>query len=428
MDILSLLQGQSNGNPLAALQGLLLNQSQQQNMGASFGGNVPVPSPQPSPYAMNQINNMGGLPPILQQIDAQEPSYNSYGPGHNQFQDGNANMGGPQLPVQAPVQSSANTATLIKQQLGAIEPQKPNTVNGILSGRFGGADLSGIAGTGYGDYAQGVVQSALGKPTLGTQIGQERSNGVLSTLARLQELDNQNRKLDYMTTSGSQLPAPVQIANEIAKARAAGDTQRVNDLSLAAKIYDKGVIADAGGNASSIPGYNNAVGGKKFAEDRGGAAGKASIENDKTNMSLDTLGTSIQEARQLLPKVSLTGPILGRVGEAENDPDYKNLQGSLNSITLQAKDLYNLGSGQGFSDNDLKFLSDVVAGKYSRADTISKALDRMENIRDKRKGFLANQNQSFGNEFNYSNQPSPTSATQPSGKVLTYNPQTGKLE
>lgn len=57
---------------------------------------------------------------------------------------------------------------------------------------------------------------------------------------------------------GADLPAAIQIANEYAKARASGDTQRMNDIELAAKLFDRGVVTN-GGVASPVAGYPEAV-------------------------------------------------------------------------------------------------------------------------------------------------------------------------
>lgn len=55
-------------------------------------------------------------------------------------------------------------------------------------------------------------------------------------------------------------PAAIQIANEYAKARAAGDVQRMNDIAIAAKSFDKGVVYDQQGNPIAMGGYGDAVG------------------------------------------------------------------------------------------------------------------------------------------------------------------------
>lgn len=59
---------------------------------------------------------------------------------------------------------------------------------------------------------------------------------------------------------GSGDPAVVKIANELQKARAAGDMQRVSDLERFAKVYDKGVTTDQYGKPIAMNGYGDAVG------------------------------------------------------------------------------------------------------------------------------------------------------------------------
>ncbi len=65
---------------------------------------------------------------------------------------------------------------------------------------------------------------------------------------------------------GSDAPAAIQIANEYAKARAAGDTQRMNDIALAAKIYDKGLSVDQNMAIGQIQGYAPAIAGIEGAK------------------------------------------------------------------------------------------------------------------------------------------------------------------
>lgn len=60
--------------------------------------------------------------------------------------------------------------------------------------------------------------------------------------------------------AGNDLPAALQIANEYAKARASGDIQRMNDIALAAKSFDRGVAYGDGGGVKALPGYGDAVG------------------------------------------------------------------------------------------------------------------------------------------------------------------------
>lgn len=75
------------------------------------------------------------------------------------------------------------------------------------------------------------------------------------------ELKKQLAQADLMKAqSGGNLPAALQIADEYGKARAAGDTQRMNDIAIAAKSFDRGVIYDQNGNPVAMGGYGDAVG------------------------------------------------------------------------------------------------------------------------------------------------------------------------
>src|SRR4051812_27502357 len=79
------------------------------------------------------------------------------------------------------------------------------------------------------------------------------------------ENENEKLKLSKMLTAG-QNPAVIKIADEIAKARAAGDFQRVKDLESFGKVYDKGVATDETGNMVAMQGYGDAVSGIEGAK------------------------------------------------------------------------------------------------------------------------------------------------------------------
>lgn len=295
-----------------------------------------------------------------------------------------------------------NISSQIQEALGAKEPDDGGIIGNILASRSRPTQ---------DDATDALLKTMFSKSYTSPQdVASSRDLGVTKQLYALASINK--------LASGQNLPAAIQIANEYDKARKAGDTQRMNDIEMSGKLLDKGVVIDANGNASPLSGYSNAVGdiqygkegGKKradieaagpegFNSERGKQAGKLSVENDTNLTSLDMLDSSILQAKNLVPKVALTGPIYGRVGRAINDPDYANLQGALNGIVLQAKELYNLGSGQGFSDADRDFLQDVIAGKYSRAGTINLALDRMGEISQKRRQFIQRQSGGYRTEF-----------------------------
>lgn len=87
--------------------------------------------------------------------------------------------------------------------------------------------------------------------------------------------------------SGGNLPAALQIADAYGKARAAGDTQRMNDIAIAAKSFDRGVVYDQNGNPVAMGGYGDAVGSI--------AGAKAMYEQNAKNQS--DLGYKPQIAR-----------------------------------------------------------------------------------------------------------------------------------
>lgn len=77
------------------------------------------------------------------------------------------------------IPDTSSLSSRIQQLLGAREPVQPGLAGNALAGRFN---------TGYGDYAQGVVQSALGKPTLGGQVTDSRINDQLKQLSAATEM------------------------------------------------------------------------------------------------------------------------------------------------------------------------------------------------------------------------------------------------
>lgn len=360
----------------------VLNALQQQNIG--------LPQQATMPNFGLQRQQDSGLGALLDQIDAQPMTQiPPMGPQISNPQVPFQPMGGPQTP---PVPTN-NVSSYIQEALGAKEPTSGDFLQTILS--------KNNAGPSFDDYGQAIQKSAYDTPTGAQGYADANLKSKLEQITALQKLS--------AGTGG----ATGDLVRSL--------RQEDPNLSFKDALYQvqtgfrKGTTLDAAGNIISTPGSREAAGGTKFAESRGTAAGKASIENDTTAGNLQNFDSSIQQARVLLPKVQLTGPVLGRAGAAANDPDYANLQGSLNSIVLQAKDLYNLGSGQGFSNADRDFLGDVVGGKYSRAETIGYALDRLEEVSQKRQQFLNQRNQGYGKEFGY-----PTTDTQvPASPTIT---------
>ena len=112
--------------------------------------------------------------------------------------------------------------------------------------------------------------------------------------------------------SGGNLPAAIQIADEYGRARAAGDTQRMNDLAIAAKSFDRGVIYDQAGNPVAMGGYGDAVG--QIAGTR--KAYEAQAQN-ASDLAYDPLIAGGEAAARLGQELQYAGPIRGSEKTAE---------------------------------------------------------------------------------------------------------------
>lgn len=103
--------------------------------------------------------------------------------------------------------------------------------------------------------------------------------------------------------SGGSSPASIQIANEIEKARASGDTQRVMDLMQAQKIIKlgEGMQTDGNGVTSELTNYGATSGGIKRQEASGTASGKAT--GDAQGNATANLGVVIDNSDRLIHQV-----------------------------------------------------------------------------------------------------------------------------
>lgn len=91
----------------------------------------------------------------------------------------------------------------------------------------------------------------------------------LSDYQRAQE-EFELKKAQLKAQATGQDPASVKLANEIQKARASGDTQRLNDLQMSAKLLDRGVVYDQAGNPIAMGGYGQAIGEIQYGKNQGG--------------------------------------------------------------------------------------------------------------------------------------------------------------
>lgn len=88
------------------------------------------------------------------------------------------------------------------------------------------------------------------------------------------------KKMAALKAKQGNLPAAIQIANEIQKRRAAGDEQGATLLENSAKIYDKGVQYDPNtGQYIDMSGYAGALGNLKYGENYGGESATQQVKN-----------------------------------------------------------------------------------------------------------------------------------------------------
>ncbi len=159
------------------------------------------------------------------------------------------------------------------QALGNITGQQ------IPQGQEGPMPQSALSrfGQGMSGIASGI-QGALQNPGLqafGAQDTQRRNDEHMAKVFAANpsfatQLYNAKNTQMRATSAGHQQKfAAIELANEIQKARASGDTQRLNDLLVAAKSLDKGVIQNADGTAQTMTGYPDVLGQLQYGKQTG---------------------------------------------------------------------------------------------------------------------------------------------------------------
>jgi hypothetical protein len=114
-------------------------------------------------------------------------------------------------------------------------------------------------------------------------------------------------------TSGMELPATIQIANQIQQALKAGDYDRANLLQQVHKTFDRGVLpygpdttgAATPGNATVVPGYGAALGGIESNKAQGRAIGK----------EIGGKTADLKEREAMLPQLEDTVARLSELGK-----------------------------------------------------------------------------------------------------------------
>lgn len=326
-------------------------------------------------------------------------------------------------------QNAMTTANLLQQHYQTLDAREKSRLSSSIVGAvqlkqfLDRGDLPGAV-----NFLEQRKQTLHSRIAGGENVDTQETDYALNALrsGNLQELKN---GVDGLIAAGQVygiIGAPasnpyIEQFKAVKMAHPEWSDAQVQDYVYTRGQVGKGTTFDQSGNVVNQPGAVAAaaerVGAEKFAEGQGGAAGKAVIANDVTLGNLANLRQAVTAAKTQLQRVSMTGPVLGRAGEASRDPEYVNLQRNLNEITLLAKDLYNLGSGQGFTDADRNFLKELAGGSYNRAESIQYALDRFDATLNNREAFLRGQSTQYQQQFGAGGQPQ-TMGVSPSGQKI----------
>ncbi len=180
----------------------------------------------------------------------------------------------PQLPWQTSQQSMPtmpqNLSQRIQEALGAREADQGGLAKDILAARFD----TGGAGPSYNNYAQGVVQSALGKPQIG-------SSNVMEQLKQVAELERMSAQTKLYQSGGAGNQT-LKLAQAI---MAENPTMTITDALALVKSTGTVPLTAMDGQVTNLPGSVEAAANM--------AAGKKSAETTaESNAKSDTAATS----------------------------------------------------------------------------------------------------------------------------------------
>ncbi len=174
------------------------------------------------------------------------------------------------LQLQAPSipQAPRNYPAPQQRPAGITELEALQAPQDGYGGGFGGFISSPDISQGLIGAGQAILNSGYGG-NIGAAFG-GFNEGMQK--AKQQRIENAYKMLSARSLFGGKngTPAPLQLANAYREALDSGDTDKANQIATFAKVYDKGVVVDDGGNFTNPNGYGPAVaniaGQKKGAE------------------------------------------------------------------------------------------------------------------------------------------------------------------
>lgn len=259
-------------------------------------------------------------------------------------------------------------------QLGAPSPYKIPQWQTIAKGLLAGNQAYRQA------QNQQILKQAISSPD---------ASSVFGALANSDDPQIQNAILKYKLDQAS---PDNQLKSTLLKQMSGGSAQNqggadITSSPLFAMAFPEQARAINQIKTSDPEYIKRAEAAKKEAQTGGEALSKMQEANNKLPNLTQDLNALESKIRKVDP--SLLGPIRGSISYYTN-PQIQSLTSDARSVALQLKDIYNLGSGQGFTDADRNYLDSIIGG--AKVDPVA-ALDIMKGMHLKISTMKNNYNQ-----------------------------------
>ncbi len=206
------------------------------------------------------------------------------------------------------------------------------------------------------DQQTAVATIVLAKENMADFMAkQEAKRGPSKDVQTLDELQNQR---DTLESNIKQLKAQGKDTSNLQ--RRLDETQNL----LNTKVQNKQTIDNTQGQY-----------GAEFAKQDAQIAGSLATNRPK----FTNLATKMDNIKQLVQEISpdKLGPVVDFTKLNQLDPKVQELRADLNDLALQVKDpVYNLGGGQGFTDSDRQFLTQIVGSTAIKKDALLNILNK----------------------------------------------------
>ena len=196
--------------------------------------------------------------------------------------------------------------------------------------------------------------------------------------------NNKREMADYLDKH------PNDTKNSLQKAQI-GRTEAEQKLQQAQASGDPAAIADAQRTVDESNKYVNKEANptkmvnSPLDQNLGEQDAKIAKDASDTRASMTQFKATASEAQKALEKTPALalGPVASVLNVQNASPEVQVLRSSLNALALQAKELYKLGSGQGFTDADRDFLTMIVGNPGQYKGSVKTILNKMQELSDR---------------------------------------------